>query len=211
MLFVFALILPRFLSFTLDLASHPLVFFPSSSLSLAPVPLRFARCQYPCRPRSLARSLAPSFVSHSEEDVNCLALGPNQYQWPPKRRQRKRERRTRTRTISTTATTTSRARGRRDASSYGTGAGDDDGGGGGNVGSNGRRKTAAVIAARLDQSCLPRSALGVAPGSQTEGTSKRPRPSVTPLPCRSSFPCSSAAPVIVSLVHVLAHSLAEPS
>ena len=45
-----------------------------------------------CIASTLSRSFVRSFVSHSEEDVNCLALGPNQYEWPPKRRGREGKR-----------------------------------------------------------------------------------------------------------------------
>ena len=98
--FSFPAFFPSFpISFFLSLSRiAPLVFFPPFSLrSPVPLLLRYAASAVPRSP-----SLALSFVSHSEEDVNCLALGPNQYEWPPKRGERE------TRTTSTTAATTSR-------------------------------------------------------------------------------------------------------
>ena len=91
--------------------------------------------------------LALSFVSHSEEDVNCLALGPNQYEWPPKRgerrgqhrRRRRRRRRQRAQRGSERVSTMLQVMARMGGRHWKRG-----------------RKTAAA-AARFDQSCRGRS------------------------------------------------------
>ena len=141
------LFLSRLLSFFLSLSRiAPLVFFPPFSLrSPVPLLLRYAASAVPRSP-----PLALSFVSHSEEDVNCLALGPNQYQWPPKRRQTPHTHRERKRDARggqyrlRRRQRAERARGR-DASSYGTDDNDD-----GGVGGVGRRRIEWEVAHRCE-------------------------------------------------------------